>query len=361
MTPGAGADALPRNVAVLLAGGVGARVGQQLPKQLIRIAGRPILEHALAALNNHPAVDDVLIVMVRGYLDPVRAIVHEGAYGKVADIIEGADTRNGSTLRALKWLDGRECNVLFHDAVRPLVTPRIISECFQALATYEAVDVAIPSADTIIEVRPDDTISDIPPRARLRRGQTPQAFRASVITRAYALAQRDPDFVATDDCTVVLRYLPDVTIVTVQGDERNIKVTEPLDVYIADKLFQLTSNDLPAPRTEADYRAALSGKVMVVFGGSHGIGAEVARRASGFGATPPSVPPPPVPPSRGVVTSPPQRVGSSRSPVVSTSWSTRLRSSLAAGCWRRRRRRSTRLPRSTTSARCSSRRSCSRT
>jgi len=285
MTPGAGADALPRNVAVLLAGGVGARVGQQLPKQLIRIAGRPILEHALAALNNHPAVDDVLIVMVRGYLDPVRAIVHEGAYGKVADIIEGADTRNGSTLRALKWLDGRECNVLFHDAVRPLVTPRIISECFQALATYEAVDVAIPSADTIIEVRPDDTISDIPPRARLRRGQTPQAFRASVITRAYALAQRDPDFVATDDCTVVLRYLPDVTIVTVQGDERNIKVTEPLDVYIADKLFQLTSNDLPAPRTEADYRAALSGKVMVVFGGSHGIGAEVARRASGFGAT----------------------------------------------------------------------------
>ncbi len=269
---------------MLLAGGVGARIGLGLPKQLIKIAGRPILEHALVAVHNHPAVDDVLIVMAPGHLDAARAIVREGGYGKVVDILEGAETRSGSTMRALERLGDRECKVLFHDAVRPLLSARIIDECYQALEQYQAVDVAIPSADTIIEVTPEGTISSIPPRARLRRGQTPQAFRSSVIKQAYALASRDPDFVATDDCTVVLRYLPGVPIITVRGDERNMKVTEPIDVFLADKLFQLASEPPPSEQTDPDYQTALTGKVMAVFGGSYGIGAEIAGLARDFGA-----------------------------------------------------------------------------
>ena len=274
-----------RNVAVLLAGGVGTRIGLDIPKQLIKIAGRTILEHTLSALNSHPMVDDVIIMMAPGHLDAVRAIVTNGPYDKVIGILEGADTRNETTLRALDQLPDEECNVLLHDAVRPLVTPRIIRECFEALAEHGAVDVAIPSADTIIEVTPDDVIREIPARAALRRGQTPQAFRSSVIKRAYALAREDENFQATDDCTVVLRYLPDVPITVVLGDERNMKVTEPIDVYLADKLFQLTSSDLPAPRSHDDYRAALAGKTVVVFGGSYGIGADIATLAEGFGAT----------------------------------------------------------------------------
>jgi 2-C-methyl-D-erythritol 4-phosphate cytidylyltransferase len=278
------ADAPLKNVAVLLAGGVGARIGLDIPKQLIKIAGKTILEHTLAALNHHPMVDEVIVMMAPGHLDAVLEIVRGGAYGKVVDILEGADTRNGTTLRALGRLGDAECNVLFHDAVRPLVTPRIITECFEALATHQAVDVAIPSADTIIEVTPEDTIREIPTRAALRRGQTPQAFKASVIKQAYEYAGQDPDFVATDDCTVVLRYLPAVPIFVVRGDERNMKVTEPIDVYLADKLFQLTSNDLPEAGTEEDYRAGLSGKTMVVFGGSYGIGSDIAALAEQYGA-----------------------------------------------------------------------------
>ena len=278
------ADAPLKNVAVLLAGGVGARIGLDIPKQLIKIAGKTILEHTLAALNHHPMVDEVIVMMAPGHLDAVLEIVRGGAYGKVVDILEGAETRNGTTLRALGRLGDAECNVLFHDAVRPLVTPRIITECFEALATHQAVDVAIPSADTIIEVTPEDTIREIPPRAALRRGQTPQAFKASVIKQAYEYAGQDADFVATDDCTVVLRYLPDVPIFVVRGDERNMKVTDPIDVYLADKLFQLTSNDLPEAGTEEDYRAGLSGKTMVVFGGSYGIGSDIAALAEQYGA-----------------------------------------------------------------------------
>ncbi len=281
MAPGEGA----RNVAVLLAGGVGARVGLDLPKQLIKVAGRTILEHTLAALDAHEAVEEILVMMAPGHLDAVHAILRTGRYPKVSRVLEGAATRNGTTLRALEALGGRDCNVLLHDAVRPLVSARIISECFEALDEYDAVDVAIPSADTIIEVTPDNTIASIPPRAALRRGQTPQAFRASVLEQAYRIAADDPQFTATDDCSVVLRYLPDVPIWVVRGDERNMKVTDPIDVYLVDKLFQLATRELPAPRTEPEYRTALAGKTMVVFGGSYGIGADLAALAASYGAT----------------------------------------------------------------------------
>lgn len=275
-------------VAVILAGGVGTRVGLDIPKQLIKVAGHTILEHTLATFNAHPLVDEIIVMMAQGHLDAVHTIVRDGDYTKVTQVLEGADTRNGTTLRALAALyesgsDDRT-RVLFHDAVRPLLSPRIITDCFEALDTYDAVDVAIPSADTIIEVDQDNVIRNIPPRANLRRGQTPQAFRAGVIRRAYDVAADDPDFQATDDCSVVLKYTPEVPIWVVAGEERNMKVTEPIDVYLADKLFQLTTSNLPESRTDDGYAAALAGKTMVVFGGSYGIGADIAEFAREHGA-----------------------------------------------------------------------------
>jgi 2-C-methyl-D-erythritol 4-phosphate cytidylyltransferase len=224
-------------------------------------------------------------MMASGHLDAVRAMVRNGDYDKVTQIHEGADTRNGTTLRALDAIPD-DCPVLFHDAVRPLVSQRIITECFEALERYDAVDVAIPSADTIIEVDlADNTIQAIPRRSALRRGQTPQAFRSSVLRAAYDAAGRDPGFTATDDCGVVLRYLPDVPIWVVGGEERNLKVTDPIDVFLADKLFQLTSSYVPEEHSPEEYRAALEGKVVVVLGGSYGIGADIADVAREYGAT----------------------------------------------------------------------------
>lgn len=280
-----------RNVGVILAGGTGTRVGLAIPKQLIKIAGKTIIEHTIAAFQASPVIDEIVILMAPGHLDPVRAIVQNGNYGKVSQIVEGGETRNESTSRALAALGEDEVNVLFHDAVRPLVSQTIISDVVAALATHEAVDTAIPSADTIVQVEPEtasdgmDIIQDVLQRHLLRRGQTPQAFRLTVIRRAYELAWQDPNFTATDDCTVVLRYLPDVPIAVVAGHERNMKVTEPIDVYIADKLFQLPSADTPEALTDEQYREVLADKTMVVFGGSYGIGGDIADLARGFGAT----------------------------------------------------------------------------
>jgi 2-C-methyl-D-erythritol 4-phosphate cytidylyltransferase len=158
----------------------------------------------------------------------------------------------------------------------------VVQACVQALQQYEAVDVAISSADTIVRVDEAACIVDIPDRSRLRRGQTPQGFRLSTIRRAYELAAADPDFRATDDCGVVLRYLPDVPICVVAGDELNMKITYPIDLYLVDKLFQLGSH-AAEQRSAAELHAALRGRTVVVFGGSHGIGADVAQLAEAAG------------------------------------------------------------------------------
>jgi ribitol-5-phosphate 2-dehydrogenase (NADP+) / D-ribitol-5-phosphate cytidylyltransferase len=279
-----------RCVAVVLAGGTGTRVGLDVPKQLIRIAGKPIIEHTIAALCESPLVDEVLVMMAPGYLDPVHAIVRAGGYTKVTRILEGSGTRNDTTRAALDALSGEagdeECFVLLHDAVRPLLSQDIIEANVEALQDYDAVDTVIGSADTIIQVDEERLlIEDVLRRDVLRRGQTPQSFRLSTLREAYRLAAGDPDFVATDDCTVVLRYLPEVPIAVVAGHERNMKVTEPIDVYLADKLFQLRSMEAPGAMGPEDYRRAFEGRTLVVFGGSYGIGRDIALLAEEYGAT----------------------------------------------------------------------------
>lgn len=268
-----------RTVAVLLAGGIGVRVGLGIPKQLIKIAGKAIVEHTLEVVNASPVIDEVIIVMNAGAIEQLDSLMDRDRFPKLTLIIPGGETRNDSTRAALDVIgDDPKTRVLFHDAVRPFVNDRIIEDCVAALDIYDAVDTAIPSADTIIQVDSSSHITGIPDRAMLRRGQTPQAFRVGTIRRAYELAAEDPDFHATDDCGVVFTYLPETPIFVVDGTAENMKVTEPIDVHIADKLFQLQSASLTADETLPD----MTGKVVVVFGGSYGIGesiVELARRA----------------------------------------------------------------------------------
>ena len=227
-----------RNVAVVLAGGTGTRFGRPIPKQLVPLAGRSILEHSIAAMQRSAVVDEIVVVMAPGHLDPAREIVAGGHYDKVSRIIVGGGTRNDSTAAALAALGEDEVNVLIHDAARPLVSEAILVANVAALADHEAVITAIGSSDTVVEVDPDqDRLLQILPRPRLRRCQTPQSFRLSTLRAAYAEAARDPQFTATDDATVVLRYRPDVPIAVVPGDPENLKITEPLDLYLAEQLL----------------------------------------------------------------------------------------------------------------------------
>ncbi len=271
-----------RTVAVVLAGGVGARVGLGIPKQLIKIAGKAIVEHTLEVLDASPHIDEVIIMMNAAAISELDHLLASGRFAKLTRILPGGDTRNETTKRAIAALDGDDTKVLFHDAVRPFIDERIISDCITALDSYEAVDTAIPSADTIIQVDESNHISAIPDRSLLRRGQTPQGFRLRTIRQAYEIADRDPAFRATDDCGVVFAYLPDVPIFVVEGTAQNMKVTEPIDVHIADKIFQLQSESLSLESLTSS--PDMTGKTVVVFGGSYGIGESIVRQARDAGA-----------------------------------------------------------------------------
>jgi 2-C-methyl-D-erythritol 4-phosphate cytidylyltransferase len=227
-----------RGVVALLAGGTGTRIGSDTPKQLLEVGGRTLLEHALRTFHAHPRVDEIVLVMAAGHLDAAREVVERGGYAdKVRAVVPGGATRSDSTRAALAVIGGERVDLLVHDAARPLVTPRIVDDCFAALATYAAVSVAVESPDTIVEVDRDGLVRHTPPRASLRRVQTPQAFRSEVLAEAHRRAANDPDFTATDDCGVVGRYCPDVPVVVVPGDERNLKVTTAVDLVVVEALL----------------------------------------------------------------------------------------------------------------------------
>ncbi|WP_446663467.1 SDR family NAD(P)-dependent oxidoreductase [Flexivirga sp. B27] len=277
-----------KNVGVVLAGGIGARVGLGLPKQLIKIAGKEIIDHTLGVLETHPGIDEIIVMMTPGFLDDVRRMVRNSGYTKVTKILEGGATRNETTKLALAAVEDDESRLILHDAVRPLLSPQVVDRVLAALDEHDAVDVAIPSPDTIIEVTATDGVErivDVPDRSRLRRGQTPQAFRKSTLAAAYERADQDPQFAATDDCSVVLRYTPEVPIAVVAGEEWNMKVTEPIDIFLSEKLFQLRSDSRRANLTDEQLRAGLDGRVLVVFGGSYGIGKAICKLARSYGCT----------------------------------------------------------------------------
>jgi len=232
-----------RMVAVVLGGGVGQRLGAGRPKQLITLGGTTLIERCVAAFEAAPGVDEILVVMARGYTGQVEALLAD-RYPKVTAVVEGGQTRPESVRVALAAIASREagaspgddCGVLLHDAARPLVDQRIIADCVAALAEHDAAGVAVPASDTMV-VTADGVMRSMPRRETLHRCQTPQCFRLPVITRAHELAAADPGYSPTDDCGVVMRYLPDVPVHIVPGSERNIKITYPHDLAVAEALL----------------------------------------------------------------------------------------------------------------------------
>ena len=126
----------------------------------------------------------------------------------------------------------RAVRILIHDAVRPGVSRSLIGRVCAALRSHAVANVVLPVVDTLIEVDADGRMRRVPNRALLRRVQTPQGFHAPVLFEAYRRALADPDFRATDDCSVVFRYCPEIDIALVPGEERNLKLTYPEDLTV---------------------------------------------------------------------------------------------------------------------------------
>ena len=222
-------------------------MGGPVPKQFMFLAGRTVIEHSIDTFCNHPAIDEVAVVMHPEWRGRMEEIAAAGQWGKLKKIIDGGSERYMSSLNAIMaYIDEPDdTNLLLHDAARPWVSAEIVDRVTASLEHHEAVGVAVPSTDTVWEVHPDMNeelrmkneefmiprfVVRIPERKLMWRAQTPQAFRLPLIRDAYQRALQDPMFQATDDCGVVRKYMPGTKIAVVEGEEENKKITFAEDI-----------------------------------------------------------------------------------------------------------------------------------
>ncbi len=264
--------------AIILAGGSGQRFNGGAPKQYLKLAGKQIIEHTINVFVENNQINEIIIVAADEYLDSLRRLTSPMLEKKNIKVVCGGSDRMSSSFKGLVACEASVKKVLIHDAVRPFVSNRIISDCIDVLDNFKAVDVAVPSADTIIEVH-NNIISSIPDRSSIMRGQTPQGFNYESILEAHKKAQKEEKIVVTDDCGIFKKYF-DLPIQVVKGDNRNIKITYPEDLVLAEKLMQLSTN------TSEDLfdESMIKDKVVVVFGGTSGIGLEISNLAKEYGS-----------------------------------------------------------------------------
>lgn len=228
------------NIAIILSGGTGNRMGTIIPKQFMILAGKTVLEHTVDVFEKNTRIDEIALVVHESYFDSMESFIAKNNWKKVKKILKGGKERFESSLSAIDaYRQFPSYNILFHDVVRPLVSDRIIDDVVKALETHNAVSVAIPSSDTIYQMNETQTfIKNIPNRSYLQRAQTPQAFKVAIIQKAYEIALKDTDFQSTDDCGVVAKYLPNEKVYVVRGEERNMKLTYPEDIYLMERFLQ---------------------------------------------------------------------------------------------------------------------------
>ncbi|MDR2084247.1 MAG: 2-C-methyl-D-erythritol 4-phosphate cytidylyltransferase [Bacteroidales bacterium] len=232
------------NIAIILAGGTGTRLGGELPKQFIKIAGKSIIEHSIDAFEKNNNIDKISIVINENYFQPLNGIINTNKYRKIDKIIKGGNERYKSSLNAIKaYSEAVNDNLIFHDAARPLVSQRIINETIMALKNFNAATVAIPSSNTIYKINTEiKTIESVPDRRNLYCAQTPQAFKLFTIKKAYELFLEDGNFFATDDCGILSKFIPDEEIYIINGDVNNIKITYSEEVRVAEELIKFKMN-----------------------------------------------------------------------------------------------------------------------
>ena len=225
-----------RNIAVILAGGIGSRVGGETPKQLLPLAdGRSILEHSIDAFEASLSIDEIAVVMHPDHISSLQKLCRSNSWQKLTKIIPGGAERWESSYNAIKVctesanLD-EPLSLLLHDAARPFVSQRIIADVCQALETHEAVTVAVPVTDTIYEVW-NNEVQEVKNRRDFMRAQTPQAFHLHLIAEAFEDAIKKGYITSvTDDVAVLKAFNPSIPVFIVPGEESNKKITYPEDI-----------------------------------------------------------------------------------------------------------------------------------
>ncbi len=238
---------------IILAGGTGSRMGSDIPKQFLDLEGKPVLQYSIEAFEKS-AVDGFIIVVNEAYRDACEEILSVAGAVKFAGFAENGSERVWSVKNGLDKVrdiciyresrDIPEVNdvyVLIHDGARPLITAELINDCINAVRTAGACVPALELKDTVKTADKDMYVTSTPDRSTLRAVQTPQCFLLDLILEAYGKKEKDADnaenFIPTDDASMVERYT-DTKVLMIPGNEKNLKITTPTDMQLAQILLQ---------------------------------------------------------------------------------------------------------------------------
>lgn len=229
---------------VIVAGGVGSRLGADMPKQFLNLADRPIIMHTLDTFLKCPELEHIYLGVHPEWVDYMQALVdHYVSETELARVhlVAGGAERNETIMNVIGQIEtdfGTEEThyIITQDGVRPFVTRRLVEAHVRAVIEYDAVDTVIPAVDTIIFSKDGKFISDIPERKYLYQSQTPQSFRMDVLKRLYMELTPEEKKILTDACKIcTVRQVP-VHMVT--GDVSNMKITTASDYKIAQIMAQ---------------------------------------------------------------------------------------------------------------------------
>lgn len=212
---------------IIAAAGEGKRFGSA--KQFSKLKGRPVLDWALETFDSHVKVMDIILVVKEDWLREK----YMSQYGKLSAVVHGGEKRQDSVMAGFNQVvPDKDAIVLVHDGVRPLVGKDLITRVIEAAEKEGAAIPGIPSEDTIKQVKEEKVFRTLD-RTALVRIQTPQGFSYDILEEALTKAKED-DFYGTDEASLVERLGKEVCVI--EGDTRNIKITSPEDIQIAEAL-----------------------------------------------------------------------------------------------------------------------------
>ncbi|HZI50605.1 MAG TPA: 2-C-methyl-D-erythritol 4-phosphate cytidylyltransferase [Terriglobia bacterium] len=220
--------------AIIAAAGAGRRMKSDRPKQLLTLQNTPILIYTVRKFDACRLIERILVAAPQESVDEVRRLVAGAGFSKPVSVVQGGARRQDSVAVAMQHLSPDTTIVTVHDAVRPFVRVDEIEAVIAQAQKSGAAVLAIPIVDTVKQIR-KDVIDSTLTREHLVLAQTPQAFRIEVLREAFERARRD-EYYGTDESSLVERLgLP---VAVVRGSERNIKITRPDDLALAQFFLQ---------------------------------------------------------------------------------------------------------------------------
>lgn len=233
------------NIAVIFAGGVGKRMNSKVkPKQFITIQGKPIIIQTLEKFDNHQEIDAIVIACVSDWIDYLKKIIGQYHIDKVKKIVPGGKTGQLSIyegLMAAKEVAGEEKSVvLIHDGVRPLINEKLISDNIASVKENGSAITCVKVNETVLEVKDNGKIANIPKRENSRLARAPQSFWLGEILKVHVMALNEGKTDFIDSCSMMKYYGRELYLV--EGPSDNIKITTPEDFYIMRALLDAREN-----------------------------------------------------------------------------------------------------------------------